>query len=124
MDQLYNCFKKMGHTDKRASLLDYSQLMLELAQFLDTPTFVNNYHKFDKNLKGNLIKRCLLRPFRQNFMGMDEPEDLLNSSTSSTAPLMPIASNLELELFGEELLKTVVNINKMFSVIRHGMTEY
>lgn len=96
----------MGSTDERASLLSYSQLMLQIAFFLQTPAFVNNFAKFDKALKGNMIKRCLLRPFRGNIIGMEDFDDT-SSSSSSTAPNYPIASTLELELYGEELYKTV-----------------
>lgn len=103
LDQIYDCFKKMGNSEKRASLLAYCQLMLRISAFIQSPEFINNLANFDKSLKNNLVKRCLLRPFRQNLIGMDDVDDA-SSSSSSTAPNYPLASILELELFGEELL--------------------
>jgi len=123
LDQVYDCFKKMANSEKRASLLAYCQLMLRISAFIQSPEFVNNLANFDKSLKNNLVKRCLLRPFRQNLIGMDDVDDA-SSSSSSTAPNYPLASILELELFGEELLQAVKCLNQMFVLIKADMTEF
>jgi len=103
LDKVYDCFKRMGNSEQRASLVAYSQLMLKISAFIQTPEFVNNLANYDKSLKSNLVKRCVLRPFRQNIIGMDDVDDA-SSNSSSTVPNFPLACILELELFGNELL--------------------
>jgi hypothetical protein len=49
-------------------LPEYVQLMRDIVGYLQTPTFINFYKKYDKKLTKNMAKRCIVEPFCDKIM--------------------------------------------------------
>jgi hypothetical protein len=54
------------------SLSDYSELMKQIIEFIQTPLFIQFYH--ERKLVLNLIKRCILEPFCAKFGNKEDTE--------------------------------------------------
>ena len=49
-------------------LPEYCRLMNEIVQFLHSPLYHNFFKSKDKKLTKNMVKRCVVDPFRDKFM--------------------------------------------------------
>ena len=49
-------------------MLGYLDLMAEVVDYVETPQFVQFFQKFDKKLRKNVVKRCVVSPLAEKVL--------------------------------------------------------
>ena len=68
----YETFTKMKD-EKNEWLHEYASLMHDITEFLETSLYLNYFAKYDKKLTKNIVKRCLIKPFKGKIMKQRVP---------------------------------------------------
>ena len=68
---LYHTFKNFRINAKKIehdSLLGYLKLMLSLIEFIQGPQFAQFFANFDRKLRKNVVKRCIVLPLTKRVL--------------------------------------------------------
>ncbi|CDW89100.1 ubiquitin carboxyl-terminal hydrolase 32 [Stylonychia lemnae] len=117
-EQITLCFEKMKGLNND-HLPEYVSLMRQLVEFLHAPQYINFYRNCDKMLTQNLVKSCVVEPFKNKFM-TPRPEGGFELSRFASHPnLLEDVNKIFIELLEFNLLT-----DKLMIILKQGLNDY